>query len=355
MELLKGSGLNQTESGGSSSTESSSLSGGLRFGQKIYFEDGSGSGSGSSKNRVHNTGRKSLTARCQVEGCRMDLTNAKSYYSRHKVCCIHSKSSKVIVSGLPQRFCQQCSRFHLLSEFDLEKRSCRRRLACHNERRRKPQATTSLLSSRYARTAPSLYGNANSAMIRSVLGDPTAWATARSAMRWSGPERESHQVMNVFSSHGSSSFTTTCPEMMMNNNGTDSSCALSLLSNTNPNQQLQQHQLQTPTNVWRPSSGFNPVIADRVTMAQPPPVSIHNQYLNNQTWEFTTGEKSNLQYMSPVLGPSQISQPADFQISNGSTMGGFELSHHQQVLRQYMEPENTRAYDSSPQHFNWSL
>lgn len=194
-------------------------------------------------------------------------------------------------------------------------------------------------------------GNANSAMIRSVLGDPTAWPTAR----WSGPERESHQVMNVFSSHGSSSFTTTCPEMM-NNNSTDSSCALSLLSNTNPSQHQQQlqQQFQTPTNVWKRTSGFDSLVADRVTMAQPPHVSIHNQYLNH-TWEFKAGEKSNLQYLSPVLGPSQISEPADFEISNGSTMGGFELSHHQQVLRQYMEPENTRAYDSSPQHFNWPL
>jgi hypothetical protein len=30
-------------------------------------------------------------------------------------------------------------RFHLLSEFDDGKRSCRKRLAGHNERRRKPQ------------------------------------------------------------------------------------------------------------------------------------------------------------------------------------------------------------------------
>ncbi|CAH2063751.1 unnamed protein product [Thlaspi arvense] len=354
MELLMGSGQNRTESYGSSSTESSSLSGGLRFGQKIYFEDGSGSGGGSNKNRV-NTGRKSRTARCQVEGCRMDLSNVKTYYSRHKVCCIHSKSSKVIVSGLHQRFCQQCSRFHQLSEFDLEKRSCRRRLACHNERRRKPQATTSLLTSRYSRIAPSLYGNANTAMIRSVLGDPTAWSTARSVMRRSAPwqinpERESHQLMNVFS-HDSSSFTTTCPEMM-NSNGTDSSCALSLLSNSNTNQQ--QQLLQTSTNIWRPSSGFDSANADRATMAQPPPVSNQHQYLN-QTWEFMAGEKSNSHYLSPVLGLSQISEPVDFQISNGTTMGGFELSIHQQVLRHYMEPENTRAYDSSAQHFNWSL
>lgn len=109
MELLTGSGQNQPESAGSSST---TLSGGLRFGQKIYFEDGSGAGS--SKNRVKSTSRKLMTARCQVEGCRMDLSNAKTYYSRHKVCCIHSKSSKVIVSGLHQRFCQQCSRFLFL-------------------------------------------------------------------------------------------------------------------------------------------------------------------------------------------------------------------------------------------------
>ncbi|XP_013591803.1 PREDICTED: squamosa promoter-binding-like protein 15 [Brassica oleracea var. oleracea] len=326
MELLTGCGQNQPESAGSSST---TLSGGLRFGQKLYFEDGSGAGS--SKNRVKSTSRKLMTARCQVEGCRMDLSNAKTYYSRHKVCCIHSKSSKVIVSGLHQRFCQQCSRFHQLSEFDLEKRSCRRRLACHNERRRKPQATTTLLTPHYSNIAPSLYGNA----IRSVLGDPTRWSTTRGSAPW-----ESHQLMNVFP-YGNSSFT----------NSTDSSCALSLLSNyTNPNQQEQQ-PLQTPTNTWRPSS----IAADRVTMAQTPPVSIQNQYLN-QTWEFMSGEKSNAHYTTPVFGLSQISEPVDFQISNGATtMGGFELSPHQQVLRQYLEPENTRAYDSSPQQFNWSL
>ncbi|KAL0671715.1 hypothetical protein Bca4012_034419 [Brassica carinata] len=78
--------------------------------------------------------------------------------SRHRVCGMHSKTPKVIVAGIEQRFCQQCSRFHQLPEFDLEKRSCRRRLAGHNERRRKPQpASLSVLSSRYGRIAPSLY------------------------------------------------------------------------------------------------------------------------------------------------------------------------------------------------------
>ncbi|KAL9396736.1 hypothetical protein Peur_010989 [Populus x canadensis] len=75
--------------------------------------------------------------RCQVEGCHVALVNAKGYHRRHKVCEMHSKAAKVIVLGLEQRFCQQCSRFHVVSEFDDAKRSCRRRLAGHNERRRK--------------------------------------------------------------------------------------------------------------------------------------------------------------------------------------------------------------------------
>lgn len=75
--------------------------------------------------------------RCQVEGCNLVLAIAKEYHKRHKVCEMHSKAPKVIVLGIEQRFCQQCSRFHAISEFDDAKRSCRRRLAGHNERRRK--------------------------------------------------------------------------------------------------------------------------------------------------------------------------------------------------------------------------
>lgn len=76
---------------------------------------------------------------CQVDNCREDLSNAKDYHRRHKVCEMHSKSTKALVGKQMQRFCQQCSRFHPLSEFDEGKRSCRRRLAGHNRRRRKTQ------------------------------------------------------------------------------------------------------------------------------------------------------------------------------------------------------------------------
>ncbi|XP_043723285.1 squamosa promoter-binding-like protein 1 [Telopea speciosissima] len=82
-------------------------------------------------------GASSNRAICQVENCGADLSNAKDYHRRHKVCEIHSKASGALVGNVMQRFCQQCSRFHVLQEFDEGKRSCRRRLAGHNRRRRK--------------------------------------------------------------------------------------------------------------------------------------------------------------------------------------------------------------------------
>ncbi|KAF7803429.1 squamosa promoter-binding-like protein 3 isoform X1 [Senna tora] len=79
----------------------------------------------------------SMAPSCQVENCENDLREAKHYHRRHKVCEFHAKSPSVLIAGLHQRFCQQCSRFHEVSEFDDTKKSCRKRLAGHNERRRK--------------------------------------------------------------------------------------------------------------------------------------------------------------------------------------------------------------------------
>ncbi|KAJ6753781.1 SQUAMOSA PROMOTER-BINDING-LIKE PROTEIN 4 [Salix purpurea] len=93
----------------------------------MYGKRGIGSGGASSPS-------------CQVEKCGFNLADAKRYHRRHKVCEVHAKSPSVVVAGLRQRFCQQCSRFHELAEFDETKRSCRRRLAGHNERRRKSSA-----------------------------------------------------------------------------------------------------------------------------------------------------------------------------------------------------------------------
>lgn len=118
---------------------------GLNLGHRTYFS--SGDGLAIDRLFARSRGVYSLShhpPRCQAEGCEADLSSAKHYHRRHKVCEFHSKASVVIAGGLQQRFCQQCSRFHVLAEFDEAKRSCRKRLADHNRRRRKPQlqATT---------------------------------------------------------------------------------------------------------------------------------------------------------------------------------------------------------------------
>ncbi|KAL6322381.1 hypothetical protein AAG906_007934 [Vitis piasezkii] len=146
----------------------------LKLGKRHYFEDStpgistdkrgrpyySGGSSQSSATAVSVVGSPATVPRCQVEGCHVALVNAKDYHRRHKVCEMHSKAPKVVVLGLEQRFCQQCSRFHAVSEFDDSKRSCRRRLAGHNERRRKSshdsvarnpsQAANKLMTGRFA-------------------------------------------------------------------------------------------------------------------------------------------------------------------------------------------------------------
>lgn len=55
-------------------------------------------------------GSAASRAVCQVDDCRADLSNAKDYHRRHKVCDMHSKATKALVGNVMQRFCQQCSR-----------------------------------------------------------------------------------------------------------------------------------------------------------------------------------------------------------------------------------------------------
>ncbi|CAA3028688.1 squamosa promoter-binding 8 [Olea europaea subsp. europaea] len=122
---------------------------GLNLGGRTYFAS-------SEDNFVNRFYRQTRTVepgpvnspKCQAEGCSSNLNHAKHYHRRHKVCEFHSKASTVFTAGLTQRFCQQCSsRFHTLSEFDNGKRSCRKRLADHNRRRRKSQQSNQELTS----------------------------------------------------------------------------------------------------------------------------------------------------------------------------------------------------------------
>ncbi|MQL71929.1 hypothetical protein Taro_004235 [Colocasia esculenta] len=119
----------------------------MRLGRNVYQRSGGDAGDGvlGVLGGGGVAGAASCRARCQAEGCRADLTRAKHYHRRHKVCEYHSKAAAVVAHGLTQRFCQQCSRFHVLAEFDQGKRSCRKRLADHNRRRRKTQTLPPLL------------------------------------------------------------------------------------------------------------------------------------------------------------------------------------------------------------------
>ncbi|GKV16131.1 hypothetical protein SLEP1_g26816 [Rubroshorea leprosula] len=162
----------KVERTGTSPVEASVGSGepllGLKLGKRTYFEDvcaGNNARSSSSAmpassvipaKRSKASGQSTNALHCQVEGCNLDLSSAKDYHRKHRVCENHSKSPKVIVGGLERRFCQQCSRFHGLSEFDEKKRSCRRRLSDHNARRRKPQ--TEPVTFNAARLSASPYG-----------------------------------------------------------------------------------------------------------------------------------------------------------------------------------------------------
>ncbi|WCJ23596.1 squamosa promoter binding protein-like 7 [Euphorbia peplus] len=89
------------------------------------------------KKRVRTVRANSGIARCQVPGCGADISELKGYHKRHKVCLRCANSGAVEIDGENKRYCQQCGKFHLLSDFDEGKRSCRRKLERHNDRRRR--------------------------------------------------------------------------------------------------------------------------------------------------------------------------------------------------------------------------
>ncbi|GAB4828615.1 hypothetical protein Ancab_018279 [Ancistrocladus abbreviatus] len=165
-EELAGGWLARTSLTVESSAGSGDSSIGLKLGKRTYFKDAS-AGRDAKKTTLMPApsaamGKRSKSSslnmdipRCQVEGCNLDLSSAKDYHRKNRVCESHSKSPKVIVAGLERRFCQQCSRFHNLSEFDQKKRSCRKRLSDHNARRRKPKPDIMQFSS--TRLSSSLY------------------------------------------------------------------------------------------------------------------------------------------------------------------------------------------------------
>ncbi|ESW34301.1 hypothetical protein PHAVU_001G141000 [Phaseolus vulgaris] len=340
---------------------------GLKFGQKIYFEDvglatpassltSAAAGVTSSSSSSSRKGRggsvqPAQPPRCQVEGCMVDLSDAKAYYSRHKVCGMHSKSPTVIVAGLQQRFCQQCSRFHQLPEFDQGKRSCRRRLAGHNERRRKPPPS-SLLTSRYARLSSSAFDNSGRGgnflmelasypklSLRNSLptsrSSELAPGSQTSTLSWHGNSETPSDIF-LQGSVGGTSFAGHPPGESYPG-VSDSSCALSLLSS----------QAWGSRNTV-PSLGLNNMINFNGTPMTQLTASSHGASLHelpNTSWCFKGIDSGDCSpEVVPNLGLGHISQPL-----NGQLHGELDLS--QQSRRHYMDLEQSRTYESA----HWSL
>ncbi|XP_076905223.1 squamosa promoter-binding-like protein 9 [Bidens hawaiensis] len=312
--------------GGSSS--SSLLKIGLKFGEEICFED-----DGGPVKKGKTVGGDVVVVgpqppRCQVEGCNLDLTDAKTYYSRHKVCGVHSKTAKVIVNGLEQRFCQQCSRFHKLPEFDQGKRSCRKRLAGHNERRRKPTSGT-LLSARYGSLPSSIFGNRSTS--GGFLMDFSS--CSRERVHWPNHRAPPTGTTKLSPLPWQSNLDNPPPYINPNvppgpfNGVQDSNCALSLLSNHSS-----ASRDPTLTLEYYPDHrvGTDTVTNTGAHMVQPSSGTVvkgQGHFLTG--WGYDTDEAH--------LGLGQISQ-------SGGYSG--ELGPGQQGGRQY---------DLSVDHIDWSL
>jgi SBP domain len=74
--------------------------------------------------------------KCLIPGCVEPLVSSSS--QRTLVCSVHCVAPFVVLEPARGRlrFCQKCAKLQQLSDFDAEKRTCRRMLQRHNDRRR---------------------------------------------------------------------------------------------------------------------------------------------------------------------------------------------------------------------------
>ncbi|GKD65239.1 SBP-like protein, partial [Tanacetum coccineum] len=105
---------------------------------QLAAEEAEAKAPGKKKTRTGGSGSGRVgVGRCQVPGCEVDISELKGYHKRHRVCLRCANATSVVLDGCDKRYCQQCGKFHVLSDFDEGKRSCRRKLERHNNRRRR--------------------------------------------------------------------------------------------------------------------------------------------------------------------------------------------------------------------------
>ena len=84
---------------------------------------------------------------CQVPGCGFDLgpefNSAKAarrrlpYHVRFRLCTDHVRAESALIGGAAQRWCQKCSRFHAVSAFEGDQRTCALQLRLQRERNKR--------------------------------------------------------------------------------------------------------------------------------------------------------------------------------------------------------------------------
>ena len=99
------------------------------------FRSAKSSDSGRSSRSSGGRRRVSKSGACRVDGCEIKLSDMSKYARRHMICEVHLKSLEVFWKGKRQRFCQKCTRFQELSQFDGARHSCRKGLSLQRNRR----------------------------------------------------------------------------------------------------------------------------------------------------------------------------------------------------------------------------
>ncbi|KAA0043720.1 squamosa promoter-binding-like protein 9 isoform X1 [Cucumis melo var. makuwa] len=256
-------------------------------------------------------------------------------------------------------------RFHQLPEFDQGKRSCRRRLAGHNERRRKPPPG-SLLSPRYGRFSSSIFENSN--RVGSFLMDFSAYPKLAGKDVWLSGTKASERVLGNRSigSIGKyvphpwqSNSENNQPELLLPvsaggtsfsgpgnpsggeciNSVTDSSCALSLLSN----ESWGSRNRTTTVEVNALLNAEGTLVAQTTTHAA-------TNHFPTMSWGFKGNEappSSFLDLTSDLGLNHQVSHALTSSFS-----GDVQFPHL--ARRPYMELGHSGAFDST-QHLHWSL
>lgn len=77
--------------------------------KSVSSSSSSSSSSKSKRSRLYYKAQEN--AKCSVDGCQDELKDCRDYHRRHRVCEMHSKTAVVLIKGIQQRFCQQCSRY----------------------------------------------------------------------------------------------------------------------------------------------------------------------------------------------------------------------------------------------------